>query len=254
MKTVHQHTEAELLALTPEAKQQLIELQCALDGVPLLPTHPQCPEAPHIEYDTESFRVVMSYSTVAAYKTRDAAQSVADAINTHNQVYLDYEYFGGRRVDCLKDNTPASATVEHVKCASLGLMAERKAELTQYKKDKSTYDTLKEAYDKASTARADSIATVEDAIAEAHANDFKRKDALAKYNHYVVIADNNTEMAMIFFCANYADLREFLPEEYVADLPKRTLDEITKEREPYSNALGCAETTDPDEIKVDGTE
>lgn len=216
MKTIDQYTDDELLNLEPETKQALIELQCALDGVPLLPPYPQCPKNPVVECDAVSYNVNMGYSSVASFKTKDAAQLVVDAINGGDQVYLDYDHFGGQRVDCIKDRDVSVASVEVKKCASLNLMASMKDELDKYKKDKGIYDELMEVYNTASEARTDSIAIVENAINDAYTQDYNRKDALRKYEHYLGLSDGDAKIAMQFFCANYSDLREFLPEELQA--------------------------------------
>ena len=85
MKTVNNYSEAELLDLNHEEEEQLIELQCAIDGVPMLPSLPQKPKTTKVIPDT----IVYSLP-VMSFDSKEAVLRIADAINAENRILLSY--------------------------------------------------------------------------------------------------------------------------------------------------------------------
>jgi len=213
MKTIGQYTDTELLELTADQRLSLIELQCALDGVPLLPALPEEPTTPEMTCDVVVYQVACRYNTIGTFETESDAQVVVDAMNGGMRLSIDYTCNGNYKAHYIDGEESSVAAITSKACMSETRRADIKDELDSYKRQYGTYDKLKDAYSHAVDARAASIATVQDAIDKAHERDFNRQDALAKYEHYLSIADGDSKTALKFFDANYSSLRQCLPEE-----------------------------------------
>ncbi len=216
MKYLDRYTNEELLTLSEEDVQTLIELQCALDGNPILPPCPVAPIEPEVPLDKVIWMVKYDYSEIAITMVESDAIKIADTINESTLYLSRNEYFGSKSFPVIHSANARKAKIEKQSCASKELVESLASQLEKFKKDSTEYDKALEVYQDALDARKQSVAKIDDAISNASQDEYMHKDALDKYNHYLKLSDGDKKIAMKFFCNNYNDLKMYLPEEILA--------------------------------------
>jgi len=195
MNRLHDHDGAELLALTEEQIETLIDLECAVQGVPLLPEVTPTPPA---AVEAEPDQLVHS---VAGYYFRDkeTADAVAEFIGKQPRLedyYLNGRWSGPKGV---RPDPEPSLTVSVTKFWTEAHYDKHRNALEEYKGAKEAYDLARKAYERVVEERSAVAAEVHSAIREArHARD-TRAQIGSEFQRYLRLAEGDHDVALKFF-------------------------------------------------------
>ena len=205
-------TNKEILALTDEQINDLIDLECAIEGKPLLPECPPLPPQPKFEPDAIWYSI-RELSSSILFHCPEAAASVIRAIvesGAASRKYLPGSDYSAYRLDNLDE-----LTIEQVKIYSEGQWASHAEAHSAFLKAKEQYRSAKAAHDAAVKERADVTKEVTFHINRI-LNIEKRKDDIRRiYNRYLALSDNNRNIAM-----NFLEKVEDVPDDLKAELLK----------------------------------
>lgn len=221
MKRVHELTEAELLALDDDMTMKLIDYECALEGVPMLPPAPgPAPKKDFPEPDAQCFAVggILTRDSVHAARILEAISSgelveTTYAGSDYNNRYLkplrqsDYNYpklstetyRSPEQWDSIKDDHSSFAT--------------RKAE----------WDRIDKEYSSALKERATITDDVYGRIREARQHSYDRERLREEFARYMELAEGNRQIALNFLekvkdLSEFPELREeFCPIEFTVE-------------------------------------
>ena len=134
MKTITEYTNDEVLELTDDELSKIIDYQCALAGIPLLPNQPDMPIKPEYDLDSEVY-------TVGGFMFRDkeSAESVKDLINKQSLVKVDYDYNIGYDYKYVT-TSDSGASVEVSKHMSISTYDKLKSEIAKSKAELDVYN------------------------------------------------------------------------------------------------------------------
>jgi len=199
----------EKLELTDEEVNKFIELECAFEGVKLIPC-PEVPVEPKMEKKETYYQI--DYISDLQFRNMEDAVKVLELLKTCEMVgisYLgNYNYIKGKNFD-RQINTYTAYSKEDVEA--------NKEELEGYKRKKSSYDELKKEYDKELELKT----LIEDKIWDEvnHLRSIKQMqdDIIVTYQKYYVMAKEDSVIAMQFLRNAYSDkldkIKETIGEE-----------------------------------------
>jgi len=188
----------EKLKLTDEEVDKFIDLECAFEGVKLIPC-PVEPVGPKMEEEETYYQI--GYISDLQFKNMADAEKVLKLLKTCEMVnisYLDdYNYVSRTKKFDKQINV-------HNAYSKADIEANRKA-LEEYKRMKGSYAELKKEYDKELELKTN----VEDKIWEEinHLRGIKQiqDDMVATYQKYYVMAKEDSAIAMQFLRNAYSD-------------------------------------------------
>ena len=200
MRRYDELTDDQLLELTEEQIQDLIDLECAIEGVPLLPTAPVEPTPP-----IEPLDVVVYGAAGMYFEKEQDARDITAFINERLPVGVGYDYstYGGTYY--VDGSREAVAKVEPKRVLSRRAYEAVRAELIRYKGLKTAYDTAKKQYDGIASRREDAEGRVRAKVAVATEERQAAQQAQQVFLRYVKLADGDESLARRF-------MREALPE------------------------------------------
>lgn len=215
MKTLDDHTLPELAALDEAAIDALIDLECAIAGVPMLPPTPTPPEPLAAVYDVTLYEI-----GGFRFRSREDAEHVAAAINGRLVASMGYDYkVSGSYVS---DYEPVETVVQvrHDRTQACH-DAQRSAKLAHkaltdaYKAQQSEYDTIAEQ-------RETVAERVRAAASSARSHAMQADRLREEFARYLELAQQDRRIALNFLRAARADalalhsnlLREFDPDGY----------------------------------------
>lgn len=200
MKTLNNLTEAELIALTEETLERLIDIECAERGIPMLPAEPMLTDEEPLEYDCIAY-TISGYSY--EFRERADAEAVAQLINgkprakyTYNGSPFYENEFAGWTLE-----ERASVSEKAIMSASQRLAT--KAERLKRKKEKEEYDRLHGEFVKILNQRNEVGEEVRDRYWGALRRQRDRDEHRAHFARYLQLADGNREIAYRFFEKSY---------------------------------------------------
>ena len=200
MKRIDEMKKEEILALTEGEIASLIDLECAYEGIPLLPECPKKPELVKHEKDLTAYEVAGYY-----FLNPEEAGRVLEVLQSTAAYVKDGwgEDAGLKRVS---DADFYSPKVEAKKFYSQTKLAEITKDLEENKRVLAAYEKEKERYDrilKDRTKVADRVTAVINEVVETEED---RQFYEAEFNRYLVLANNNKEVAMNFLLKTYCDV------------------------------------------------
>jgi hypothetical protein len=212
MKSFHDLTDAEVLALTPAEVERYIDVECAQQGVPLLPPEPIEPE---YDPEPEADVIVFSISGVSySFTDRDAAVAIAAAVS------------GANRVDTA--GTPARISPVPSYYEDAGELKEKRVlseaayvtaraviEGNQAKKD--CYEEAVKEFKNARTRRAEVAEEVYERRREVTDKAARKTFLDTQYARYLDLAGGDSAVATRFLIDAYPDATEH---GYVDDRPE----------------------------------
>lgn len=201
-------TEPELLALDAESIARWIDLECAYEGVQLLPPAPVAPVEPKMTPDVNVYEVAG-----LSFTDNNDALSAADFINARTRVTL--QYVNGPRYDRIAK--PADAvSVSTAQAFSPAAWDKVKDAANAYTLLKTKYDEANKEHSATAKAREHISLRINAALDEARTAESRRERMRTNYRRYLELAGGNRTTAIRFLKAAYGNASELLPE---IDLP-----------------------------------
>jgi hypothetical protein len=200
MRTISEYNQEQLLSITDEDIEKVIDFQCALEGVPLLPERPVEPTKLEIAPDVTVYEVAGF-----VFKEKESAEIVQQAINGQVMVKIDYDYNLGydyKYVTSVNDNAAAIAANKYL---SLAAFDEAKSEIAKYTAEYKQFDGLNKIYQDVSSQRQDIADRVWNAVYDARRIRDDKLNAMKRFERYVGMADGDKELANKFFADAYPD-------------------------------------------------
>ncbi len=206
MKRVDEMTREELLALTEDGIQTLIDLECAYMGVPLLPVAPVEPKKPDVEPDVTVYYVAGEY-----FVDKADAQRVAELIGECPRYKYTYAYglYDGKIV---RGTETTMLTVITEKWMSERLYNQHRQALEMYGEARKQYDADRKKYDQILRDRQAIADEVLQKVNEARDWENTVQWIIEQYNRYLKLAEGNQVVAMRFLVKAHAPSKTVLAE------------------------------------------
>lgn len=219
MKRVYEMDETELLALTDEQTVKLVDYECALEGVPMLPPHPgPAPEKVTAAPDVTLYQV-------AGQKTldHDHAKRILDACNSA-QLFETGNARNSYETVFLTPLTERSYSIPKIETSSVHSPEQWdriKNDFTSFSERKDEWDVINKAYQSALKERQSITDDVYSKISDARRHSYTREQLRTEFARYMELAEGNRQIALNFLekvkdISPFPELRtEFLlsPEE-----------------------------------------
>jgi len=191
MKRINELTEAELLALTDADAQNLIDYECALEGVPMLPPHPgPAPVKNAPPFDAKAFEV----GGVLVLDSEHAGR-ILDAITSGPLYKIEYS---SEHLVALREGDYDFPEIKTKAARSPEQWAEIKFDMGKYEAEKKEYDRLTKTYSDAMKERQSIIDTLRDAISDARERHYSREQLRSEFARYLELAEGNRQIALNF--------------------------------------------------------
>jgi len=212
MTRVYDMTEEEILALTDEQINKLIDYECALEGAPMLPPDPGPKPTKDIpKPDAQAYAVAGFYVTDAEHAGRILA-----ALNSGTLYATEYG-----RSSSIRYLSPI--TNDSYQTPKMELKAFHSAELwDSIKDDQSAFGELekewerrKKEYNKAVEERSKLTESVWEHVGDLRSHAWQREQIRDEFKRYLDLAENNNKIALAFL-KKVKDLSDFpeLEEEF----------------------------------------
>jgi len=188
-------TEQEVLDLTGEEINHYIDIECAVEGKPLLPPLPEPPGKPPAGPD-EIWYVIQGLSGSILFPSSKALSCVIEAImecGAQHKVYLPNGDYSAFRVEPL-----SHLVIEPIPVFSEEAWAERAKDSASYQERQKLYERLKANYDEVVEAREPIVNNVVDYFNTIIAHHAKKNEIRETFKRYLELADNDAEIAMNF--------------------------------------------------------
>lgn len=213
MKLLKDYAEDELVAITPDDKQQLFLIECAERGTPLPASVPAFMSSPEDREDLKSDTTVYKvgdYASSMYFNTIEEAQAVADLIN-RTAVKLDYDYRShGSNIYHLSDDTGRTVEVETMLVYSADKYKELKNEIDRFARDKEIVDKNNSRRESILNDHASIMGEIDDAIYEAHKNITCLNEFKQIFEQYLTMANGDRDVAVRFLLnAHYSEITEY---------------------------------------------
>ena len=183
MKRLDEMSRDELISMTDDIRNDLADLECAYEGIPLLPVKPVKQEFVYPQRDVAVY-IVDEYS----FTDQSEALAYCEYVNgLKSAVRIDYEYGDGLRSDFkyVKKGRDNRTEIKKEMVFSLDAYAELKSELKNTKAMQDTYNQEAQAYKSALSERSAVYEKIDKAIRVAW-DEKRREDALMDaYKKYI---------------------------------------------------------------------
>lgn len=206
MKRFYEMDETELLALDEETTMKLIDYECALEGVPMLPPAPG-PEPAKVTATPDA-----TLYTVAGQKTLDHEQAkrILDACNS-GQLYEtsyprnDYQTLF---LTPLSEKSYGAPKIETSQVHSAEQWDRIKNEYTSFSERMDEWNAINKNYQAALKERSSITDDVYSKISDARRHSFERDRVREEFARYMELAEGNRQIALNFL-QKVKDLSEF---------------------------------------------
>lgn len=206
MQTIAELDEAQLIALTEPELENLIDIECAERGIPMLPPEPVLPEEPLIPYDIVAFSIGHW-----EFKNREDAEAVAALVNGKPRAKYSYDYK-------LADNDFVGWTIEErAQIAEKPILSAvqrlaTKADRLKHKAAKDEYDRLRNEHREILDKRAEVGDEVRERYWAALRRQRARDEHRAYFARYLEMANGDRRVAFRFFEKSYGFILQTYPE------------------------------------------
>lgn len=213
MKQLSEYTDKELLALKSEELNNLIDFECALKGIPLLPEKPVKPVQPIVPKS-------MTIYSVGDIKSTN--KEIIDKICGLLEDIVDFEHKWsentkyGKIVDNTSYNYP-KMSVEKV-CSEDDYLTHKEV-LKQFKNDMENYEILNKNYDEIRIQRDEVVNEIKDKLGDVETYYYNVNKYTTLADRYLKLADNNKAIAKKFLidankdAENYPEVMKLFEEE-----------------------------------------
>lgn len=217
MKRIDEMTREEIVALTDERINMLIDYECAMEGKPLLPDSPIKPIVPEYAPDTLIY-------TVAEVTTKcaDHAQRILEAINSGERV--SKKYVSGPSYMKMLEPVSSKVTITSETVFSIELWDKIKNEKLAADVWMEEYKQLKKEYDDAVNKRAEISDRIWEWIGNSRNEEYRRERIRNDFKRYLELSEGNKSIAM-----NFLKKAHIVPE----DIEEELLGDDKQEAHPH---------------------
>jgi hypothetical protein len=198
MKRLEDHTDEELVSLSQQQIQDLIDLECAHEGIPLLPEMPKKPEIKKPEPDLTLYEV-----PDACFQNQEDANRVIDLMNSLPRMHQEYYgkgYVKSKELETIRMKKEFS---EEARIRTKAQTASANEAENRYEKEKKTYDDI-------ANQRKDVIDKVTEAVNEAFYEFRKISQYKKQYTRYLQLSEGEKDIALNFMRAAHPGEDEFI--------------------------------------------
>jgi len=212
MKRFTEYTYDELVKLTQSEIETLVDLECAHEGIPLLP--PEVPVKPYKPKDVEPDVTYYQFSHYPAFVTREDAWAASELLKQFDMPNTEWCYGRGKSYDLYKGvkkrpETDISAKEAYTE-SHYAQVAEAKS---RYEMDEAAYNEANTEYKDIEKKRAAVSQDVFKHIAEAKAHFAKIKRYCDEFRRYLKLAEGSRQIAWNFMKSAHPDEEEFIESE-----------------------------------------
>jgi hypothetical protein len=244
MKRYDDYEDHEILQMSEDDIEKLIEIECAVSGAPLKMEVPVAPEASTVEPDVTTYTVSIGTLRFAQKETALAAVDFLNGLPRLSQLsIIPHSYGQPYRVE--PDTSPEVVgternwSAEHYARHAQAVGAHRRA--------KEEYDGAQRAYLDAQKKRESAVRAVRSYVEGIRAKEADRRHCRQTFASYLDLAEGNQDIALGFMLRtaeryDEAFIRETLnfPKETMAQPTEEAADDGTEQEEGRSAALdGC---------------
>ncbi|MBU3193494.1 L-rhamnose mutarotase [Clostridium algidicarnis] len=190
MKRYNDLSQVELTKLSTEEIQRFIDLECALNGIPLLPSEPVKPEIKKIDADMEGYEVAGFY-----FKDKSQALDLLDKV-TSLDIYS--KSYGSETLERIESSSYGFPKIEIQKYFSNEYYLLTKSEKERYENLKKNYKKEKQSYDEAYEEYKKCHDEVWNAVYEAVEETNARDRFKGQFERYLELSSNDKVVAMNF--------------------------------------------------------
>ncbi len=190
MKRYNEMTNEELNNLTDEQISILIDYECALEGIPLLPENPTTPATKDFQADIEVYEVKGNIFT-----NKEEALAVLGLLLSSNLVSSSYNN-GSKRIVPLESYYKPELKIE--KYFSEEMYVSIQEEKANYDRITKQYQDRKKEYDEAYKLRISIVKDITENIGYAQEQEHKKQKYTNEYKRYLKLSDNNKYIALNF--------------------------------------------------------
>jgi hypothetical protein len=189
MKRLEEMSRDELINMTDDVRSALADLECAFEGIPLLPPRPEKQDFAYPERDVAIY-------TVDNYNFTDQAEALAycEYVNSlRSAVFIDYEYGDGlgSAFKYAKKERDSKTEIRKEMVFGLETYAELKTELKKTKALEDVYKEQMSAYKDARNERSGVYEKIDKAVRDAW-NEKRREDMLVgAYEKYIELTGDS---------------------------------------------------------------
>ena len=206
VKRIDEMSKKKILELTNEDIATLIDLECAYEGIPLLPDCPSKPEVINHEKDLAAYEIAGYY-----FLTSEEASRVLEVLQSAD-TYIKEGWNDDAQLKKIKDGDYYCPKIETRKFYSQQKLGDIKNELEEDKQLIVAYENKKKNYDAIFEKRkkvADRVCSIINEIKE---DQEKQQLYSDEFNRYLKLANNNQEVAMNFLLKAYREIELDFPE------------------------------------------
>jgi len=195
MKNIFEYSDEELLELTSEQIDAIIDYHCAINNIPLLPEHPgPTPERPHIPAPT--------FFEIGDFYVEEFEEAAAIFTVLKNVKLYKKEGWGssGRLVPLIPGmhGYPQIQTICDIPLEDV--WKSYQTGQTDFDKTSQEWADKREVYEAIENRRSEVSSLVRDSILAAHKRKLKFEELQNQFKHYIVIAKGDQKMALNFLC------------------------------------------------------
>jgi hypothetical protein len=200
MKRIDELSKAEVLALTDEEITALIELECAVNGVPLLPAYPIKPNVPKYEPDLQIFKIESVVLT-----SLDAATTIMEA---YNKVALYKMGYDDKYPKPMSEDDYNYPKIKKEKVMSAELYNKIKTEKEASDALMKAYESQKREYDNVLNLQKQHTEHVRNIVDNVWEEKYTKDRYKTEFDRYMKLADNNCSIAWNFLKNAHSDVED----------------------------------------------
>ena len=196
MKNYEELTGKEIMELEEENIQDLIDLECANEGIKLI-KRPNEPQKPELQNDIICYKI-----DDMIFKTQKEAQMVFDVLREIKTYKTNYNYESGYDFKYLEvdDDFGNNLSIKKTTYLSKKKYKEHEEMLVKYESDKSIYDTKYQKWSKENDKRREIEEIVRVYIDKVYEKESEKQDMLIQYKRYLELTNNDELIAKKFLC------------------------------------------------------
>jgi len=200
-------SDAEILALTDEQVEKIIKLKMAEDGVKIL----QKPEEPEYHEIPEGNEMLFKVTGAEAlFSDRVVANEVLELLQKHRESLKETSYTHNYHHRFQKDfhldyhGKPETLGIMPERVYSKDLLASIKEDISANEDIKKRYNERKEEYENSNEDAERIKGEVWDKVYEVRRKQANKEAAYARFQEYLVLSENDTTQAMVFYKKAYS--------------------------------------------------
>lgn len=192
----------EILALEEREIERYIDLECAVEGVGLMPKPPVKPTKAETTKDLTLFYVGGLY-----LKDADEARELQGVLNELS--IWDTKYVGGQYYDKIGYKKKEKFTVSEDLYYSQEQYDKCEGDIDQYNKEVEEYNKLDREYRDLQSKRRDIAKEIYNKVEALRQKETEKIRMLEKFNYYLELAENDPKIAYKFLASAYPGVEEY---------------------------------------------